>query len=193
MRKTGIILLKLSILVGLLAGVYQLMDVFNRVVSPGSATEIASLSASADSKDVNRESKEDAKSFFDKQQKMKQIETSKKQENRVGASMQPRRGSADRNLAMNSEALSHSSGNQSQNQAIGTNIPKIKPSLVSKAVNTKSDAAQVSTSQSSTKSPQRVGGSPGEPLVTGSLPFGNGLVFLLLLSIGYAIRVFYMK
>ena len=64
MRKTGLILIKLSIVVGLLAGVYQLMDVFRRVVSPDPAVEVASLTVSAGSKDVNRESTEDAKSFF---------------------------------------------------------------------------------------------------------------------------------
>lgn len=193
MRKTGLILIKLSIVVGLLAGVYQLMDVFRRVVSPDPAVEVASLSASVGFKDVNRESTEDAKSFFDKQQKIKQSEASKKQENSKRTAMQAQRGSADHNLAIYSEALSHSSGNQLKNQKIGTNIPTIKPSQVSQAVNAKSDATQVPASQSSTKSPQRVGGSPGEPLVAGSLPFGNGLVFLLVLSIGYAIRVFYIK
>lgn len=200
MRKTGIVLLKLTIVVGLLAGVYQCMEVFNKVVSPDPAVELAFRSASVDSPNGNHQMKEDAKSFFDKQQKRRQSEASKKLENSEVSAMQTQRSEDNRNLAMNNDqALNRVSGKQSDNLVAGMNMradrSKLKPSQVSQTVNAKSGVNQAPVSQSSVaaKSSQRVGGSPGEPLVTGSLPLGNGLAFLLLLCMGYALRIFLYK
>lgn len=192
-RKVTIIFIKLCVLTASLAGVYQLMDLFTHTIQPADNVGLNLENIQTSSPMMGAKKAEDAKTFYERLEKSK-AESQKNQQKSQSTSEAKNSTQSDFAINTNRNSKSVVSFKMQHNRmagAVKTSIVIAQQKVV--AATDKTNAKLVSSSVGSSAAAQRVGGSPGEPLVTGSLPFGDGFKFLLLLCVGYTIRIFRLK